>query len=205
LPNRPGSLIFNSRVEFGFEPLMIQMPTGEILTRWTVRVALALYVLSLTLRAWAAGRSTWLSLARLAWTGGCMVFLLHIVCAFQFYHHWSHAAAYEATAQRTAEVTGLNWGGGLYANYVFAAVWLLDVGWWWLDSRCYLARRRMIEWSIQGLLGFIAFNATVVFGRGAIRWAGLAAIAFLAGVFGFRSRSIASSKFDGTTPKSGSR
>jgi hypothetical protein len=84
LPNRPGSLNFNLRVEVGIrtQPLKIQMPTGEILTRWTVRVALALYILSLTLRACAAGRSTWVAVTRLAWTGGCMAFLLHIVCAF---------------------------------------------------------------------------------------------------------------------------
>jgi hypothetical protein len=39
----------------------------------------------------------------------------------------------------------------------------------------YQARPRAIEWAVQGLLAFIAFNATVVFGARAIRWVGLAA------------------------------
>lgn len=33
-------------------------------------------------------------------------------------------ALYQETAQLTAEVFGVNWGGGLYFNYVFTAVWV---------------------------------------------------------------------------------
>jgi hypothetical protein len=83
------------------------MNSGDFLTRWTVRLALALYVLDLTLRARAEGRRFLQSIARLAWTAGCLAFLLHLVCAFQFYHYWSHAAAHEATAQQSAEVVSL--------------------------------------------------------------------------------------------------
>jgi hypothetical protein len=158
------------------------MFAGEILTRWTVRVALALYVLSLALRVTATGRCHRLDLARLLWTAGCLAFLLHTACAFQFYHHWSHRAAYEATARRTAEVVGLDWGGGLYANYGFAALWAADACWWWFGPKRYLARPRGLEWALQGFLGFMAFNATVVFGAGAVRCAGLAACLFLAAV-----------------------
>ena len=85
------------------------MDKGELLTRWTVRVALALYVLSLTLRISAAGRRRRLEIARLFWAAGCAAFLLHTVSAFHFYHHWSHHAAYAATARQTAEVVGLTW------------------------------------------------------------------------------------------------
>jgi hypothetical protein len=110
--------------------------------------------------------------------------LLHTACAFQFYHHWSHRAAYEATARQTAEVVGLSWGGGLYANYVFAALWAADACWWWYGPESCLARPRSLEWAVQGFLGFIAFNATVVFGTGAVRWMGLAACLFLAALWG---------------------
>jgi hypothetical protein len=161
------------------------MPTGELLTRWTVRAALALYVLGLALRVGAAGRRPWLASARLAWTAGCSAFLLHVACAFQFYHQWSHRAAYEATARQTAEVVGIDGGGGLYANYAFAALWAADAGWWWLRPARYLARPRGLEWAVQGFLGFIAFNATVVFGAGAVRWLGLAACLFLAAELGY--------------------
>src|SRR5437879_7659370 len=157
------------------------MEPGELLTRWTVRVAVTLYVVALALRVGASATQLWW--ARLAWTLGCIAYLLHVACAFQFYHHWSHAAAYEATARRTAEDIGLEWGGGLYANYAFTLVWVIDVCWWWAAPRHYRSRPRWVEWSIQGFLAFILLNATVVFGAGAVRWLGAAACLFLAGLF----------------------
>jgi len=161
------------------------MLTGELLTRWTVRVALALYVLGLALRVSAASRLSRLKLARLFWTVGCLAFLLHTMAAFQFYHQWSHRAAYEATSRQTAEVVGLDWGGGLYANYGFAALWTADACWWWLGPERYRSRPRGLEWALQRFLGFMTFNATVVFGSGAIRWLGLAACLFLAAVLAY--------------------
>src|SRR5579862_2549129 len=101
------------------------METGEILTRWTVRVAVVLYVASLATRGYSPHWS------RVAWTVGCLTYLLHVVCAFEYYHHWSHDEAYAFTAQQTATVVGLDWGGGLYLNYAFTLVWLADVVWWW--------------------------------------------------------------------------
>jgi hypothetical protein len=92
------------------------MTAGEILTHWTVRIAIALYVAGLALRGYSPKWS------RLAWTGGCGFYLLHVACAFEYYHHWSHANAYAATARQTAAVVGLDWGGGLYVNYAFTLV-----------------------------------------------------------------------------------
>jgi len=152
------------------------MPDGDALTRWTVRVALALYLLALVFRLCASHERT----ARLLWTGGCLAFLIHMMCAFHFFHHWSHADAYEVTARQTAEVTGMDWGGGLYFNYVFALVWVGDACWWWYNARSYSTRPRAAEWTIQSFLGFMAFNATVIFGRGAIQWAGWFACVILA-------------------------
>lgn len=157
------------------------MDAGEALTRWTVRTALALYVLALVLRSGASGRVRWLGRARLAWTAGCAAFVLHVVCAFHYYHGWSHAAAYAATAEGTAQVVGLAWGGGLFANYLFTLVWAADVGWWWGGGLGRYERRpRPVEWGVQGFLGFMAFNATVVFGRGPARRFGLACCLLLA-------------------------
>jgi len=101
-----------------------------------------------------------------------LFYLAHVVAAFHFYHGWSHAAAYEHTARRTAEVVGLDWGGGLWWNYAFGAVWLGDILW----------RRGRPAWlgvAVQAFLAFMAFNATVVFETGAIRWLGLAATGVL--------------------------
>jgi hypothetical protein len=45
----------------------------------------------------------------------------------------------------------------------------------------------------QGFLAFIAFNAAVVFGKGTIRWLGLAACLFLAVVLGYAAHARRSS------------
>lgn len=156
------------------------MDAGELLIRWTVRIALALYVVGLTLRLNARDDRRWLDWSRLAWTGGFAAFLMHLVAAFHFHHHWSHRAAYDETARQTAEVVGLAFGAGIYINHLFALVWGADVCWWWGRPTQYLTRSRVIEWTVQGFMAFIAFNATVVFGHGSIRWVGLIASLFLA-------------------------
>ena len=92
--------------------------TGEWLTRGTVWLALALYTGAEVLMSGrcrgGSGRP-----GRLMNTAGCAVFITHVASAFAFYHHWSHSAAYEGTARQTAQLTGWNWGGGLYVNYLF--------------------------------------------------------------------------------------
>ena len=117
--------------------------------------------------------------SRLAWTIGCALYLLHVACAFEYYHHWSHAEAYASTARQTEEAVGLDWGGGLYVNYAFTLVWLADVGWWWMNAPSYLARPRWFDGAVHAFLGFIVFNATVVFANGFSRWFGVAAWVFL--------------------------
>jgi hypothetical protein len=112
-----------------------------------------------------------------------------VIFAFQFYYHWSDATAYTATARRTAEVVGLDWGAGLYANYAFTLVWVLDVCWWWFGLDRYEARPRGVAWAVQGFLGFMAFNATVVFGTGAVRWLGLFACFLLAVTWAYHAGS----------------
>jgi hypothetical protein len=147
---------------------------------WTARLALACYATSLALRMLAAERPTWLRAARRLWIIGYGVFLFHLAAAFHFVHGWSHDAAYAETARRTFETVGIDWGGGVYVNHAFAIFWTVDVFWWWLFPAHYLNRSRWIEWSVQGFLGFIAFNSTAIFGRGAIRFVGWAAALALA-------------------------
>jgi hypothetical protein len=160
------------------------MNTGELVTRWTAVLALSFYVLSLAARARANGRRTRLAWARAEWTAGCCVFVVHVACAFHFYHHWSHTAAYAATAQRTAELMGLEWGGGLYANYAFTLVWLADTAWWWRGLDPYEARPGPVKWAVHGFLAFMALNGTLVFGTWTVRWLGLGASLVLAVAWG---------------------
>jgi hypothetical protein len=119
--------------------------------------------------------------ARITWTLACAFYLAHVVTAFQFHHHWSHLAAYRETARQTAEVFGLNWGGGLYFNYVFTLLWIADAAWWWqtgLDR--YRCRPGWMTLAVHAFFGFMFLNATAVFGSGPMRWFGVAAALILA-------------------------
>ena len=152
------------------------MSPGELLTRWSVRLALALYVAALCVFLSSRGLPSWDRRARWLWTGGLAAFLVHVVRAFHYYHGWSHSAAWRDTARQTGELTGWNWGGGVWFNYAFAAVWAADVLWWWLGGLCdYRNRAAAVAWPIHAFLAFIAFNATVVFETGTVRWSGVAA------------------------------
>jgi hypothetical protein len=155
-------------------------PTGELLTRWTVRLALGLYAAGLGLLLASSGRPGWLRVARVVWSAGCALFLVHVACAFHFFHDWGHADAYRETARQTGDLFGAYWGGGLYFNYAFTLAWLADVLWWWArPAGVYLRRTRWVTVPLHAFLLFMAFNATVVFETGPTRWAGVAALAAL--------------------------
>jgi hypothetical protein len=70
-------------------------------------------------------------------------------------------------------------GEGLYVSYLFTAVWLADVAWWWLWPESYAGRSAWIGRLTHGFMLFVAFNGTVVYETGAIRYAGLVASAGL--------------------------
>jgi hypothetical protein len=156
-----------------------QQMTGILLTRWTVRLALACYVLYLAGWLLPTGPG-WPRMARWVWTLGCVLFLAHVAAAFHFYHHWSHAAAYETTARETAELLGVRFGEGIYFSYLFAVAWVADVAGMWLAARG--DGRQQGPWiaawprlAVHAYLLFIALNGAIVFEAGPTRWAGLLA------------------------------
>lgn len=153
------------------------MGIGEFLTRGTIWFSIVGYTLGSVIFALFSSpqrRAQWDSAARVVWTVACASLIAHFISAFQFYHGWSHQAAYRDTARQTEELFGLNWGGGLYINYALLIAWIADVGWWWragLDS--YPKRPWPLVALWHGFLIFIIFNATVVFGDGIVRWLGV--------------------------------
>jgi hypothetical protein len=152
-----------------------KMEMGEFLTRGTIWVSVVGYAVGSVIFASARTRAQWDAAARVVWTVACASLIAHFISAFQFYHGWSHAAAYRDTARQTQEVFGFDWGGGLFINYALLIAWIVDIGWWWrsgLDS--YRKRPWPLVAAWHGLLIFIIFNATVVFGNGLVRWLGLA-------------------------------
>ena len=147
------------------------MSSGELLTRSTVWIAILAYTLGSVIFATTNRRD---QETRLAWTTGCAALLAHFACAFNYYHAWSQASAYSETARQTAEVFGINWGGGLFINYTVALLWLADVVWWWFAGvSSYRRRPWLLTIAWHSFLIFIIFNATVVFKDGLTRWIGL--------------------------------
>jgi hypothetical protein len=165
------------------------MGGGEVLTKLTVWIAVAGYFAGAIVYALSRGRPRRDSLARLLWTAGCAALLAHAASAFHFQHGWSHAAAYRDTARQTAEVSGLDWGGGLYVNYALMALWVADVCWWWARGlRAYRRRPWPLAIAWHAFLLFIVFNATVVFATGFVRLAGLGLCAALVFVWVIAAR-----------------
>jgi hypothetical protein len=150
-----------------------RMTRGEFLTRVTIWFALGGYFIGATTSLMSRERREWESLARMAWTAGCLSLLVHVAFAFNYYHAWSHDLAYRATASQTAEVVGYNWGGGLFINYALIAAWVIDVFWWWVGFEAYRRRPWLLSAIWHGFLFFIIFNSTVIFKTGPLRWIGL--------------------------------
>ena len=142
---------------------------------------------ALGLRLSGAG-SPW---ARRLWLLGAGAGLLHLAAGFHCRHHWSHAAAYADTAERTLRAVGVAAGAGLYLNYLFVLLWLADALWWTFGPAHYESRPRSVESLIQGYLAFIVFNAGVVFAVTPFRWAGVLATFLLAGLW---ARSMAADR-----------
>jgi hypothetical protein len=168
---------------------------GELLTNWTIRLALACYV------AWLAGWLTstsprWPIVARRIWTAGCLLFVAHVACAFHFYHHWSHASAWHKTAEETQRMLGVAFGDGILGSYLFLVAWVVDVLWLWTAGSPAVATassattvppagpipQRTPGWrlAVHFFLLFIAFNGAIVFEAGPTRWFGIAACVSLA-------------------------
>jgi hypothetical protein len=137
---------------------------GHFLVIWSARLVVLFYFLRLACELLLSSQRRRQRWALVAWTAGCAMLLTHLALAFHFEHHWSHAAALAHTARRTFEVTGLDWGGGIYFNYAFALLWVADVLWWWRRARLGQATPRPVFWGIQAVFAFMMFNATVVFG-----------------------------------------
>ena len=88
--------------------------------------------------------------ARLTWTVGLLVYLVHVAYAFHTMHDWDHRFAAWHTGIRTWQATGFYWEGGLWINYAFTCVWVADVlYWWWVGLEGYAARRPWIGRAVR--------------------------------------------------------
>lgn len=146
---------------------------GEILLRASVIAATVAYATAEWLRfrrpdAWRASRALW--------TLGAGQLVLHSAIAFHIRHRWSHADALASTAAQTAALTGWHWGGGLYANYAFIALWVVDAAWWWVRPASYPVRTGPWRHASTVAFLFMFANGAVVFAHGATRIVGAACL-----------------------------
>ena len=134
------------------------------MTLWTIRISTLLYLLAL--RDWIAGNET---RGRVLWALGCAFFVAHAIAAFHFQYEWSHTVAIRETARQTKALFGVDNGSGIYWNYIFAVVWVVDALW---GSR---TKKPWIAWCVHGFMGFMFFNGAIVFASPAMRWSTSAA------------------------------
>tara|TARA_Y100000758_G_scaffold302735_1_gene271437 strand:- start:183 stop:707 length:525 start_codon:yes stop_codon:yes gene_type:complete len=151
------------------------------LVRWSVRVAMLLYVFALA-RGLQRGREPGENdrPGRYTWTLGCLVFLVHVAAAFHFQHQWSHQLAIQHTAQEAERVFGWAFGEGIYFSYAFTLFWFLDVVWMWFNGEGRRQRARWIPVVLHVFLLTIAINGAIIFATGPVRWVGLLMLGVLA-------------------------
>ena len=160
------------------------MTASDLLVRATAWLAFAAYIGGTTV---ASLRTSSGRVFQRFWLAGAALLLVHLLCAFHFKHGWSHAAAYADTARQTREVTGLDWGGGVYFNYLLVMVWLADAANRLRANPVILpvaCRRSMVIF-----YAFMWFNAALVFVHSPMRWVGALAFVSLAAFVWRRFRS----------------
>ena len=153
-----------------------------VLTIWTALLLYAAGEHGRTRRPAAA----W---ARPVWLLGAAAYLAHVAAAFATHHGWSHAAAYEYTAARTEALSGLAWGGGLWANYAFTVLWVGEALWWQMWPESHAGRSRAWKPAVRGAFLFMIVNGAVVFVDGPGRWLGIAIVAALTAIWTADARS----------------
>ena len=97
---------------------------------------------------------------------GAVFLAIHIALAMSLVHNWSRASVTAVTAAQTEAIYGLNWGGGVFVNYVFLAVWIAELTAWRLAPAKYAMRARGITWTIRAFFFVVIANGAIVFAAG---------------------------------------
>jgi hypothetical protein len=137
--------------------LLLPASSAETRVQWTASAALVWGIFAC---GWMVNSSPWTATpARAAWTFAWLAYLVHVAAAFSLVHGWSHAEAVAHVERRSG------FGPGIWLSYLFTLLWTADVSWWWLSPASRASRPRWLAWLLYGYMGFITFNATVVFGE----------------------------------------
>jgi len=134
--------------------------SGESLMLWTVRCSVAFY--GVALHDWMFPSDSSKRRYSICWLLSWMLCVIHVLCAFHFRHEWNHEAAIQHTTEMTWQVTGINWGGGLYINYVFLVTWGFSAI--RAAANGSLQPGKTLDTFFHAFAAFMMFNATAVFG-----------------------------------------
>ena len=136
---------------------------------WTIWISLVLFA------AGEAGRRRGLvsgSAPAWAWpafAAGAVLCAVHVALAMSLAHGWSHDSAVAATARQTKAVYGLDWGGGVFANYAFVAVWAFDAWRWRARTERPGTGSDTLTWTTRAFFLVMILNGAVIFAAG-WRW-----------------------------------
>ena len=123
---------------------------------WTIRLACIFYVIAV---AQILRRRP----ARVYWIIGCALYLAHVAAAFQYAYHWSHEFAVQEIARQTEALFGINWGGGIWFNYAFTAIWSADALWWLIAAQSRAERPGWLGIAMHYFMAFMFVNGAIVF------------------------------------------
>jgi len=144
---------------------------------WTIRIAAVLYAIAIV--RMIQGRA-----ARLPWAAGCAFYLAHVAAAFNGAYRWSHAVAVQETARQTRDLFGLDWGGGIWFNYLFTAIWTAGAIWWLAAPASRALRPSWIGTAMHLYMAWMFINGAVVFPQGPTRWIAAATAAAILVYYG---------------------
>jgi hypothetical protein len=153
----------------------------------TVWVSLSLFAL-----AEIARDRTVQSWPREVSAAGLALMIVHILIAMGVRHGWQHAAAVAATAQQTNQVYGVEWGWGIYVNYLFVVTWGMAVpGFRGSGVPGFGVPEVPRFWVRTARVFFLVViaNATIVFAVGWRRVLGVAIVGVL--LYAWRARTVA--------------
>ena len=140
----------------------------HLATTVTAWLCVALYLIAVVSRSrWSlSGRARRVvrGRGRILWSAACLMLAVHIATAFHFEHGWSHTAALRHTAEKTRATVGLNWGGGLYFNWLLLTLWSCDAALSWSERWARWPGTRRFHWLVELYCGFMMLNAAIVFG-----------------------------------------
>ena len=146
---------------------------------WTIWAALLLFAGGEAGRRRGLRRGSPPAWAWPAFAAGAALCAIHVTLAMGLAHGWSHSSAVIATARQTKAVYGLDWGGGVFANYAFVAVWAFDAWRWRARTDRPSPRSDTLTWTTRVFFLVMILNGAVIFAAGPRRILGAALVAAL--------------------------